>query len=144
MSRKDKKLVDGKGVERVVDETLDMIRRNDRVDGSSGYFNSKEKEAIRLFAERIKNSLTDNITSLEVFGSKARGDFQKDSDIDILIVLKEKSLESKKSIFDIMFEVDPYYDLKISPRIMSLYEYQKNKEMHSFFIEYIEKEGIKL
>ncbi|MBU2599097.1 UDP-2,4-diacetamido-2,4,6-trideoxy-beta-L-altropyranose hydrolase [bacterium] len=143
MSRKGRELVDGRGVERVVEEILVQLKWNN-ISAPKVRFNSKEKKVIRVFAERIKNNIGDNITSLGLFGSKARGDFQEDSDIDILIVLKEKSLESKKRIFDIMFEVDPYYDLKISPRIMSLYEYQKNKDMGSPFIKRLEKEGIKL
>jgi len=47
-------------------------------------------------------------------------------------------------VYDILFELDSEYELKISLRIMSFYEYQKNEELHSPFIEKVEKEGIKL
>ncbi|MEW6482711.1 MAG: nucleotidyltransferase domain-containing protein [bacterium] len=102
------------------------------------------EKAIERFAEKIKDSLADNIVSIELFGSKARGDFNKESDIDLLIVVNEKSPAVREKIFDIMFEVDPWYELMLSPRIMSIKEYQVNKAIASPFIEHIEREGIKL
>ncbi|MEW6102723.1 MAG: nucleotidyltransferase domain-containing protein [bacterium] len=99
---------------------------------------------IKKFVKEIKHSLKDNVVFIGLFGSRARGDFNKESDIDILIVVKEKSLLVRDRIFDIMFEIDPWYELMFSPRIMSLKEYEINKGMGSPFIDWVEREGIRL
>jgi len=108
------------------------------------FLNQNEKVKISEFTKRLKAILGDNLILIELFGSKARGDFSKDSDIDILLVVKKKSLELRKEIYDILFEVDPYYEFKISLRLLSQFEYQENERLNSPFIEYIKKEGVKL
>lgn len=104
----------------------------------------EEKEALGRFCFRLKNSLGNNLVFVKLFGSKVRGDFNKDSDIDILLLLRKKSLKVREDVYDILFDIDPYYELRISPRIMSSYEYRKNAELHSPFIENVEKEGVRL
>lgn len=94
--------------------------------------------------KELRDKFGENICFIRLFGSKVRGDFTKDSDIDMLLVFQLKSIEVRNKIYDILFEVDPDYELKISPQIMSLYEYQKNEELQSPFIEKVKKEGIEL
>lgn len=108
------------------------------------FLNQKENKKIIEYTKRLKRSLGKDLLCLKLFGSKVRGDFTKDSDIDILIIVKEKSLNLRNKIYDILFEIDPYYELKISPRIFSEFEYKENERLNSPFIAKIEKEGIKL
>lgn len=106
--------------------------------------NGKEESVIKELVKRIKLLLGNKLALLELFGSKARGDSTKDSDIDLLLVVKEKSLQLRRNIYDILFELDPYYELKISILIYSKAEYQKNEELRSSFIENLEKEAVVL
>ena len=79
-----------------------------------------------------------------MFGSKARGDFNKDSDVDILIVVNQKNVAVRDEIYNTLFNFDPYYEYKISIILLSLYEYRKNEEIKSPFIKHISLEGIDL
>lgn len=108
------------------------------------YFTAQEKEVIKKFTERLKDTLGDNLLLVKLFGSRVRGDFSADSDIDILLVVKIKNLELRNKIYDILFEIDPYWDYKISLKIFSEYEYQRNVELNSPFILNLEKEGVNL
>jgi predicted nucleotidyltransferase len=104
----------------------------------------EEKEIIEKFASRIKEKLEDNLIFIKMFGSKARGDFHEDSDIDILIVVNNKTIAVRDEIYNILFELDPYYEHKVSIILFSLYEYKKNEEMKSPFTQHIDHEGINL
>ena len=106
--------------------------------------NKQEEKTVRRFAESIKESLGNNVIFLELFGSKVRGDFSSDSDIDILLVVKNKTPEVRDTIFNILFDIDPYYKFKISPIMYSEFEYQKNRELESTFVETISREGVML
>ena len=108
------------------------------------YFTPKEEKVVKEFAECLKKTLGDNLLMVKLFGSRVRGDFSPDSDIDILLVVKNYNLQVEKKISEILFEIDPYYDFKISPVVYSEFEYRKNEEMESFFVENINKEGISL
>ncbi len=46
---------------------------------------------LKTLTSEIKRMLKDNLVSLIVFGSYARGDFNKNSDIDLIVVLKKKT-----------------------------------------------------
>jgi predicted nucleotidyltransferase len=51
----------------------------------------KEWEALQIFKQRTEAALPEQVESLYVFGSKARGDADKHSDIDVLVVMKDAS-----------------------------------------------------
>lgn len=106
------------------------------------YLNRKERDTIWKLVTQLKMIMKDNLVILELFGSKIRGDFEKDSDIDMLIVVKREICQSREKAFDILFKIDPYYESKISPMIYSELEYKKNEELESPFIENIKKEGV--
>lgn len=108
------------------------------------YFTEEEEKVIKEFVSRLKKELGENLLLVKLFGSKLRGDFSPDSDIDILLVVKTKNLELRNKIYDLLFEIDPYWDCKISLKIFSEYEYQKNIELESPFILNLEREGVTL
>ncbi|MDI6766052.1 MAG: nucleotidyltransferase domain-containing protein [Bacteroidota bacterium] len=102
----------------------------------------QEYKAINIFSKRLKKALGKQLISVQLFGSKARGDFHKDSDIDIYIVVREKSMKVRDKIFNIDTAIWDEYDVFLSPVVYSEYEERKNLEMHSFFFEAVQKEGI--
>ena len=55
-----------------------------------GCLNKREGAAINSFVKELKEKLGDEIVSIRLFGSKVRGNFCKDSDIDIFVLIKEK------------------------------------------------------
>ena len=108
------------------------------------FLNKEEKRVVAKFKRELKESMGSNIVSLQLFGSKTRGDFDSDSDVDILMVVKKKTPRVRNKVFDILFNVDPYYKYKISPVLYSQFEYNKNKAMGSPLFETVEKEGVRL
>ena len=108
------------------------------------YLTQTENEAVKIFSERIKDLLNDNLVSIRLFGSKVRGDFSDDSDIDILIVLKEKDYALREKIYDILVDIDLTYDPKISLKIYTEKEMEKNKQLGSPFVLNVEREGLML
>jgi len=105
------------------------------------YLNNKERKVIESFVEELRKRLGDNIVSIRLFGSKVRGDFKKNSDIDIFILVKEKR-EARNEISDIAADYFFETNIPLSPVVYSIFEYKKNKELNSFFVENVEKEGI--
>ena len=109
----------------------------------NNFLTEKEKMAVERFSSRLKSELGNDLMLVKLIGSKAKGDFSSDSDIDILVIVKDY-LSDKEKVIDILYDIDPYYDVKISPIIYSEFEYNKNKELDSPFIIKAEKDGINL
>jgi predicted nucleotidyltransferase len=107
------------------------------------YLNKKEKEAVNSFVKELREKLGGYILNILLFGSKVKGDFDRDSDIDIFILAREKG-DIRDTVSDIAAEYFLEYDVPLAPVVYSLFEYKRNKELGSFFFEQLEKEGIAL
>ncbi len=109
-----------------------------------GYLSKKERKVIESFVNDLKTQLGDQIVSIRLFGSKAKGGSSEESDIDVLVLIKKKNERIRKKVAEILTDYLLEYDLPLSPVLYDLYEYKKNKEIGSFFFKEVEKEGILL
>lgn len=62
-----------------------------------------ERAILRAFAAQAKEVLRDNLVSLILFGSRARGEAHIDSDVDLLLVVKD--LQRASQALDTLDEV---------------------------------------
>jgi predicted nucleotidyltransferase len=62
------------------------------------------KLTLKDLKERLIKELGEKLDSLVLYGSVARGDYGRESDIDILVILKDKKLEDIAS--DIRYDID--------------------------------------
>jgi len=79
------------------------------------------------------------VSRIVFFGSRNRGDFSKDSDLDILIILKD--ISHKDNAIRFLHDLELAYDVPLAPVIYTEHEYEINKRMKSGFVLNIEKEG---
>ena len=113
--------------------------------GSSlSYMSKTERHAIERFGDDVKSCLGDYVVRMSVFGSKVRGDFRETSDIDILVIVKERSLRVMDQIAEITSDLNVEYDISISPVVFSEQEYDMNAKMASPFSLAVHEEGLSL
>jgi len=60
--------------------------------GALNYMNTTESLAIARFRDAVMISMGGEVVQMSLFGSKVRGDFNADSDIDIYVVVKDDAL----------------------------------------------------
>ncbi len=105
------------------------------------YLTTNEQKAVFEFISRIKVELSEELIFARLFGSKARGDFDSESDIDILLIVREYKNSVIEKIVDAQVDCLLEYNANISPVVFSENEYKKNKELGSPFFRNIEQEG---
>ncbi|WP_047133340.1 nucleotidyltransferase family protein [Candidatus Kryptonium thompsonii] len=72
--------------------------------------NKKEKQALRELKEKLTEKFPD--VDIILFGSKARGDFDPESDIDLLILIEEPiNSKIEEEINSIAYEIELKYDV---------------------------------
>ncbi len=108
------------------------------------YLTDRETAAVDQLISRLKNELRDDLIQVQLFGSKATGEFTPDSDIDILLIVKKRSEKILDKIAEIHLDIDLQYDPNISLIIFSEYEYQQNQRLNTPFIKNIQNESIAL
>lgn len=110
------------------------------------FLTDSERKVILSLVSEMKLRFKDKIKDVRLFGSKIRGDCNKDSDIDIFVLLKSvnKNISEVDDIDDLFFEYEYDSGLPIAPVIFDMAEYRKNIKLKSFFFENVEKQGVSL
>lgn len=111
---------------------------------SMKYLTAPERSVLKEFVTLIHTALGENLSRMELFGSKVRGNCSEGSDIDILIIVKERQIDVMDKIAEITAELNLEYNLSISPVIFSEYEYKINTDMATPFSLAVEAEGVRL
>jgi len=101
---------------------------------------SKEKTLLFKIAEKFAPE--ENILKAIVYGSRVRGDFHENSDLDILVLIKNKNSRLRSKIIDIIYEYELMNDISISVCIFSQQRWNINEKMGSLYLKSIKKEGI--
>ena len=105
----------------------------------------REKKALATFVEGVRQSLGENLVRVILFGSKARGDAKRRSDIDLLVIVRERDLATEKKIIEQIVKTELYYNIyRLSPMIYSVEDYEERKKIGAPFISEIENDGVTL
>lgn len=70
-----------------------------------------------------------------LYGSQARGDFRKDSDIDIVAVFGAENKEKRRIIWRIVSKVEYDFGVNIDLHPMTKQDLEKNTIFHSQVVE---------
>lgn len=100
--------------------------------------------SIELFSSQLRELLGNKISKIILYGSYARGDYKKNSDVDVMILVTMPDSEIKKienEIYDLAFDIEMDTGVDIFPII-------KNEEHYMYWVDTlpfyknIKKEGI--
>jgi len=110
----------------------------------SSLLDTNERQAVLVFLELMGLHYPGRVQQAVLFGSKARGDSQLWSDIDILIITDQESWQLSHAISTLAARVSLEYDVLIGPRVIGQERWTQMK-LHRFsFYRNIVTEGIPL
>jgi uncharacterized protein len=102
-----------------------------------------EKTILDRFKALLAKRL--NLYRLVLFGSRARGDAELYSDMDVLVVLEDMFTEKDSDfVSDCAWEAGFESGIVIVPVVYSRSEWENSPERYSLFARAVEKEGVLL
>jgi len=107
-----------------------------------GKLNETEEKAVKEFRDILLERFGENIKMIRLFGSKARGDYTTESDIDVLIYVKAGDFKLRSNISDITSKIFLKHEVLISPIIVNEKDFSELIRLQMKFIRNVEKEGV--
>jgi len=109
--------------------------------------NQLENDLAKAFRERLSLLFPQRLESLTVFGSRARGEARRDSDMDVLVLLKgEVERAVKHQVYDLAYDMNAENDFAIplAPLVMSVEAFSELKNRERALAREILRDGIHL
>ncbi len=108
------------------------------------HLQENERSAIYMFSQRLSDFLGDELCHLWLFGSKARGDFTADSDLDLLIVLRHLHPERRGVIRRIAARISLDYDTLINTHLLDKARWDALAQYQDTLWREVQRDGILL
>lgn len=97
-------------------------------------------EAARDYALRIRS--VPDVERVVLFGSRARGDAERDSDVDMLVVVRRETPELRRLLLDAAFEVSMERGCWLVPAICPVDEVDGPAGRYDPFCVSVAEEGV--
>ncbi len=102
------------------------------------------EERVKNIGKRLREMFPHRVVRVVVFGSRLRAEHSEDSDIDVLIVVKNKTADMEKRIVEVFVEEELASGLPFSPVVKDLDAYEKEKAHNSPFYRAILEEAVEV
>ena len=100
--------------------------------------------ALAHLGAELRDSLPEIVVSVHAFGSRVRGDHHGDSDLDVLVVVRERTLEVERAIIDLCVEHEQRSGISFDPVIKDVVTFDRERERHTPFYDHVSTESIPL
>ena len=104
------------------------------------------EKAINEFTSTVKNMLKSNLNKIILYGSYAKGNYKKNSDLDIMILTDltdEEIVNIRTEIWDIAYDIGLDNNIIISVLIKNINDYNYWLDTLPFYMN-VQKEGVVL
>ena len=103
-------------------------------------------EILKKYVEDVREIYGENLRTIILYGSYARGDFKPDSDIDLMILVDLSDDEIKRKghvLSDLTFDYNFANNLEIMPIVKNLDHFNKWIRAYPFYNN-VKNEGVEL
>ncbi len=106
--------------------------------------NATEKKVLAQLKDGLAAILGDSLLAVRLYGSRARGDFDGRSDIDIAVIVRGLTRQTRNRILEKTAEIELENLMPLSVLVLSEEEFENLKKRERRIALDIEREGIPL
>jgi len=112
--------------------------------GTLTHLQAHERAAIDELKRRLGEELDGQLTDLALFGSKSRGDFGPDSDLDVFIVLEHCDWQIRDRIHLIGARISLDHNVLLNTHILSQEQWEDMTHHRATLWREVQRDGVSL
>lgn len=108
------------------------------------HLTAQERAALAEYVDRLQSEFGDQILRVILYGSKVRGDFDAESDIDVCVVVRDLTLQRRHALIAMGVDVDLKHNVLIGDFIVDEKQFKRMAEYREPIYRDLQQEGIEL
>jgi predicted nucleotidyltransferase len=100
------------------------------------------RPCLELLRQRLQQDLGDNLLEIRLFGSYARGEARTDSDVDVLVLVRDASLPIQKQVSAVAADVGLDYDLVLATLVWDPEHHRRHELMQTLLLRNLQDQGV--
>jgi predicted nucleotidyltransferase len=98
--------------------------------------------AVRDLRGRLARRFGKRLREMRLFGSHARGDYEPDSDVDVLVVINGLEPSERSEVFHLAWECFEAHELLLAPLALSTSEWAELQARELLIAREVERDGV--
>lgn len=120
------------------------VKKRQQKDNGKTILKERERKAIDEFVSLVAQRMSGQVKELTLFGSRARGDYRRYSDIDVLVLIDQENLKNWERIQSLSAFVSLKFDVVLSALVMDTKRYKLHAQLRTLLYKNISQNGIRL
>jgi len=108
------------------------------------YLTPHERDALTEFLSRLREQCSDHVAHVWLFGSRMRGDFDEESDVDLLIVARDGSDALGEAVGEIAYALSLEHGVLLCEHVVSAYRFAQMRARQEPLYRNVMREGVDL
>ncbi len=108
------------------------------------YLTLRERRALAEYLTRLHEQFGDQVQRVILYGSKVRGDFDAESDIDVFIVVKDDDRQRARALTQLGVDVDLKYDVLLGDFVVPQTRFERMAQIREPLYQALISEGVEL
>lgn len=93
--------------------------RHPEATGFPAHLSTTEKEALADFLERARALLGSELLESRLFGSRARGEGDEESDLDVALIVTPRGRELRRDVWGLTFDAMYNFGVEVQPLVIT-------------------------